>query len=213
MPGFDLARRCAEQFAADVRPNTIGMVLMNHGIFSFGKTAQESYERMIDLVTWAENYLAKHKAWDCRNQTKSRRRNPCAGNSRRCGSSFPPPPVSRDPRRARRRREPRLRAPRGCRHDLAAGPGHAGPRDPHQAPAHDRARRDGLCRGVQKIFQRARAEAKEPKTMLDPARAWCSMPNSACAPSGAQPATPPSPLTSTPIPWRSSSARHGAGRL
>jgi NAD(P)-dependent dehydrogenase (short-subunit alcohol dehydrogenase family) len=38
-------------------------VLMNHGIFSFGKTAQESYERMIDLVTWAENYLAKHKAW------------------------------------------------------------------------------------------------------------------------------------------------------
>jgi NAD(P)-dependent dehydrogenase (short-subunit alcohol dehydrogenase family)/ribulose-5-phosphate 4-epimerase/fuculose-1-phosphate aldolase len=63
MPGFDLARRCAEQFAADVRKNTIGMVLMNHGIFSFGKTAQESYERMIDLVTWAENYLAKHKAW------------------------------------------------------------------------------------------------------------------------------------------------------
>ena len=63
MPGFDLARRCAEQFAADVRKNTIGMVLMNHGIFSFGKTAQESYERMIDLVTWAENYLAKSKAW------------------------------------------------------------------------------------------------------------------------------------------------------
>ena len=63
MPGFDLARRCAEQFAADVRQNTLGMVLMNHGIFSFGKTAQESYERMIDLVTWAENYLAKHKAW------------------------------------------------------------------------------------------------------------------------------------------------------
>ncbi|MBI3571833.1 MAG: bifunctional aldolase/short-chain dehydrogenase [Gammaproteobacteria bacterium] len=63
MPGFDLARRCAEQFAADARKNTIGMVLMNHGIFSFGKTAQESYERMIDLVTWAENYLAKYKAW------------------------------------------------------------------------------------------------------------------------------------------------------
>jgi len=63
MPGFDLARRCAEQFATDVRKNTIGMVLMNHGIFSFGKTAQESYERMIDLVTWAENYLAKQKAW------------------------------------------------------------------------------------------------------------------------------------------------------
>jgi rhamnose utilization protein RhaD (predicted bifunctional aldolase and dehydrogenase)/NAD(P)-dependent dehydrogenase (short-subunit alcohol dehydrogenase family) len=63
MPGFDLARRCTEYFAAEARQNTIGMVLMNHGIFSFGKTAQESYERMIDLVTWAENYLIKHKAW------------------------------------------------------------------------------------------------------------------------------------------------------
>jgi len=63
MPGFDLARRCVEHFAAEARPNTIGMVLMNHGIFSFGATAKESYERMIDLVTWAENYLAKHKAW------------------------------------------------------------------------------------------------------------------------------------------------------
>ncbi|MHB8535711.1 MAG: SDR family oxidoreductase, partial [Sulfuricaulis sp.] len=55
--------RCAEHFAAEARPNTIGMVLMNHGIFSFGESARESYERMIDLVTWAENYLARHKAW------------------------------------------------------------------------------------------------------------------------------------------------------
>ncbi|MDO8703494.1 MAG: bifunctional aldolase/short-chain dehydrogenase [Sulfuricaulis sp.] len=63
MPGFDLARRCAEHFAAEAKKNTIGMVLLNHGIFSFGRSAQESYERMIDLVTWAENYLAKYKAW------------------------------------------------------------------------------------------------------------------------------------------------------
>ena len=63
MPGFDLARRCAEHFAAEAKQNTIGMVLLNHGIFSFGRSAQESYERMIDLVTWAENYLAKYKAW------------------------------------------------------------------------------------------------------------------------------------------------------
>ena len=63
MPGFDLARRCAEHFAAEAKKNTIGMVLLNHGIFSFGRSAQESYERMIDLVSWAENYLAKYKAW------------------------------------------------------------------------------------------------------------------------------------------------------
>ncbi len=64
MPGFDLARLCAERFAADAGPQTRGMVLMNHGIFSFGETAQESYERMIELVTRAEEYLDKRKAWN-----------------------------------------------------------------------------------------------------------------------------------------------------
>src|SRR3970282_908710 len=64
MPGFDLARHCARQFAAEARPGTIGMVLMNHGIFSFGGTARESYERMIALVARAEDYLARHGAWD-----------------------------------------------------------------------------------------------------------------------------------------------------
>ena len=64
MPGFDLARECARRFAAEAGSNTIGMVLMNHGIFSFGETARESYERMIDLVTRAEDYLAAHDAWE-----------------------------------------------------------------------------------------------------------------------------------------------------
>lgn len=66
MPGFDLARLCAERFAADAREHTIGMVLLNHGIFSFGATARESYERMIMLVTRAEEYLQRHGAWDVR---------------------------------------------------------------------------------------------------------------------------------------------------
>ncbi len=64
MPGFDLARLCAERFAADAGPQTRGMVLMNHGIFSFAETAKESYERMIELVTRAEEYLEKCKAWN-----------------------------------------------------------------------------------------------------------------------------------------------------
>ncbi len=63
MPGFDLARLCAERFPAEAGPRTVGMVLMNHGIFSFGETARESYERMIALVTRAEEYLARHGAW------------------------------------------------------------------------------------------------------------------------------------------------------
>jgi rhamnose utilization protein RhaD (predicted bifunctional aldolase and dehydrogenase)/NAD(P)-dependent dehydrogenase (short-subunit alcohol dehydrogenase family) len=64
MPGFDLAKLCAEHFAAEAGPNTIGMVLLNHGIFSFGQNAKESYERMIELVGRAEDYLQRHNAWD-----------------------------------------------------------------------------------------------------------------------------------------------------
>jgi rhamnose utilization protein RhaD (predicted bifunctional aldolase and dehydrogenase)/NAD(P)-dependent dehydrogenase (short-subunit alcohol dehydrogenase family) len=64
MPGFDLAKLCAERFEAEAGENTIGMVLMNHGIFSFGATARESYDRMIDLVDRAERYLQSKNAWD-----------------------------------------------------------------------------------------------------------------------------------------------------
>jgi rhamnose utilization protein RhaD (predicted bifunctional aldolase and dehydrogenase)/NAD(P)-dependent dehydrogenase (short-subunit alcohol dehydrogenase family) len=63
MPGFELARVCARQFAREAKRGTIGMVLMNHGIFSFGATARESYERMIALVSRAEKYLARKGAW------------------------------------------------------------------------------------------------------------------------------------------------------
>ncbi|MGX9726311.1 MAG: bifunctional aldolase/short-chain dehydrogenase [Candidatus Electronema sp. VV] len=64
MPGFDLAREAGRLFAAQAGPQTIGMVLMNHGIFSFGDTARESYERMIRLVSMAEDYLQAQKAWE-----------------------------------------------------------------------------------------------------------------------------------------------------
>ncbi|HEV7785075.1 MAG TPA: SDR family oxidoreductase, partial [Thermoanaerobaculia bacterium] len=64
MPGFDLARLCAERFPAEAGPETIGMVLLNHGIFSFGETARESYERMIHLVGLAEDYLKRLSAWE-----------------------------------------------------------------------------------------------------------------------------------------------------
>lgn len=63
MPGFKLARLCAELFPLNVRANTVGMVLLKHGIFSFGDDARESYERMIELVGRAEAYLQKRNAW------------------------------------------------------------------------------------------------------------------------------------------------------
>lgn len=63
MPGFDLAKLCARIFPVEASDRTIGMVLMNHGIFSFGDTARTSYERMLDLVSRAEHYLAERGAW------------------------------------------------------------------------------------------------------------------------------------------------------
>ncbi|WLT39825.1 class II aldolase/adducin family protein [Synechocystis sp. B12] len=63
MPGFDLARVCAEKFTAEAHGGTVGMVLMNHGIFSFGATAREAYEGMIGLVNEAEEYLKNQGVW------------------------------------------------------------------------------------------------------------------------------------------------------
>ncbi|ROR35017.1 bifunctional aldolase/short-chain dehydrogenase [Inmirania thermothiophila] len=63
MPGFPLARLAAERFAAEATEATEGMVLLHHGVFSFGATARESYERMIALVDRAERWLRTRRAW------------------------------------------------------------------------------------------------------------------------------------------------------
>ncbi|MFN8445276.1 MAG: bifunctional aldolase/short-chain dehydrogenase [Caldilineaceae bacterium] len=63
MPGFKLARLCAQLFPQQAGPQTIGMVLLKHGIFSFGATAKQSYDRMIELVSQAEAYLQEKHAW------------------------------------------------------------------------------------------------------------------------------------------------------
>lgn len=56
MPGYDLSIAGADLF--DHFPNCEGLWLKNHGLFTFGTTAKQSYDRMIDFVTNAENYLA-----------------------------------------------------------------------------------------------------------------------------------------------------------
>jgi rhamnose utilization protein RhaD (predicted bifunctional aldolase and dehydrogenase)/NAD(P)-dependent dehydrogenase (short-subunit alcohol dehydrogenase family) len=63
MPGFDLARTVATIFPQYAHTDTLGMVLMNHGLFTFGDTARISYERMIQLTDEAESYLKHHNAW------------------------------------------------------------------------------------------------------------------------------------------------------
>ena len=56
MPGFALAKAAADVFDRD--PTVEGLILLNHGIFTFGSTAREAYQRMIDAVTLAEARLA-----------------------------------------------------------------------------------------------------------------------------------------------------------
>lgn len=71
MPGFDLARLVNELFQQHATAHTTGMVLMNHGMFSFAETAKDSYERMIDFVQRAEDYLAQHNAWKLPDTTRA----------------------------------------------------------------------------------------------------------------------------------------------
>jgi rhamnose utilization protein RhaD (predicted bifunctional aldolase and dehydrogenase)/NAD(P)-dependent dehydrogenase (short-subunit alcohol dehydrogenase family) len=57
MPGFALAKKAAEVFEAT--PRAEGLILHKHGIFTFGASAREAYERMIEMVTLAEGYLRR----------------------------------------------------------------------------------------------------------------------------------------------------------
>jgi rhamnose utilization protein RhaD (predicted bifunctional aldolase and dehydrogenase)/NAD(P)-dependent dehydrogenase (short-subunit alcohol dehydrogenase family) len=59
MPGFRLAKKAAEIFEED--EGVEGLVLLKHGIFTFGETAQEAYERMIAVVSLAEQQVARRR--------------------------------------------------------------------------------------------------------------------------------------------------------
>jgi len=52
-PGFRLSREVGDAF----RPDASGLILMNHGLITWGDSAQEAYERHIELVTRAEEFL------------------------------------------------------------------------------------------------------------------------------------------------------------
>lgn len=63
MPGFKLARLVYE-LTRDVDWDALdGIILMNHGVFTFHDDARVSYERMIDLVTRAEDFLRQRGAF------------------------------------------------------------------------------------------------------------------------------------------------------
>lgn len=169
MPGFELAAYCAREIGKQATAGTLGIVLLQHGILSFGADARESYERMIRLVGMAEEHLAAHHAW-----------------------SFAPPP---QPEAPWKRAEvaalrhaicecagfPLLACLRGSarfldfarRADVAqisqrgpATPDHVIRTKPWPLVGRDVA---AYARRYRAYFERHAAQAKEAKTMLDPA--------------------------------------------
>jgi rhamnose utilization protein RhaD (predicted bifunctional aldolase and dehydrogenase)/NAD(P)-dependent dehydrogenase (short-subunit alcohol dehydrogenase family) len=59
MPGFALAKRAADVFESN--PEYEGLILAKHGIFTFGADAREAYEKMIEMVTRAEERLSRKR--------------------------------------------------------------------------------------------------------------------------------------------------------
>jgi rhamnulose-1-phosphate aldolase/alcohol dehydrogenase len=59
MPGFTLAKLAAEVF--ETNPAVEGLVLLNHGLFTFADDARTAYERMIAGVDRAEKLVARQR--------------------------------------------------------------------------------------------------------------------------------------------------------
>ena len=62
MPGFLLSRKVYEMTRGLDWSRCEALVLLHHGVFTFGDEARVSYERMIRVVSVAETYLRRHGA-------------------------------------------------------------------------------------------------------------------------------------------------------
>jgi rhamnulose-1-phosphate aldolase/alcohol dehydrogenase len=59
MPGFSLAKAAVHEYRRN--PNVEGLVLLKHGLFTFGETAQQSYARTIGLNNLAAEYVQNNR--------------------------------------------------------------------------------------------------------------------------------------------------------
>ena len=62
MPGFILSKTIRDLAKAVDWTKLEGIILLNHGIFSFSDNAKTSYDNMIRMVSQAEDYIAKQGA-------------------------------------------------------------------------------------------------------------------------------------------------------
>lgn len=65
MPGFDLAKHIYNLTRTIDWNSLSGMILMHHGVFTFDDDAKHAYEKMIRIVTVAEEYLAERVTLAC----------------------------------------------------------------------------------------------------------------------------------------------------
>lgn len=169
MAGFDLAAYCAREFPKQAGASTIGMVLLSHGVFSFGIDARQSYERMIKLVSMAEDYLAAKKAWSLPRPVEQARdidRNAIAALRRAVSDSAGFPLIARINGSAKFRAF-------AARSDVAqlsqrgpATPDHVIRTKPRPMLGRDV---DLFAKGYRAYFDRHAARAKKKKTILDAA--------------------------------------------
>jgi rhamnose utilization protein RhaD (predicted bifunctional aldolase and dehydrogenase)/NAD(P)-dependent dehydrogenase (short-subunit alcohol dehydrogenase family) len=68
-PGFDLAKAASKAF--ENAPKARGMVLMSHGLITWGDTAKESYTETIRLVSKAEKYIVSRRRSSARKASDS----------------------------------------------------------------------------------------------------------------------------------------------
>ena len=69
MPGFILAKRVYELTKEFNWEESKGIILLNHGIFTFDDDAKSSYTKMIDAVNLAEEFLDKNANLDLKKLT------------------------------------------------------------------------------------------------------------------------------------------------
>jgi rhamnose utilization protein RhaD (predicted bifunctional aldolase and dehydrogenase)/NAD(P)-dependent dehydrogenase (short-subunit alcohol dehydrogenase family) len=84
MSGLPLAKKVAAQYESD--PETEAIVILNHGIFTFGHDARQSYERMIHYVNRAEEFI--HQKWHEKPRQRLRTRIPPVGEAAASAARF-----------------------------------------------------------------------------------------------------------------------------
>ena len=140
-PGFQLSKLVG--LAVKESPRLSGVVLVNHGLFTWGDSAKEAYDRHIDLVTKAEEYAVQGQSGASGTVFGGWQRNPLASDRRKEVAAAVAPtlrglvseqrrdgaPVRRRAGRAGVYRFHRRATPEQHR------PGDPRPPDPHQAQA------------------------------------------------------------------------------